>query len=145
MPKNNDTTMTTTTCRSYILAKAKRLDYAFGYSDLDGPFAYGTLRNTLSKLGEYGKILKLPNENPARFILHEWATRPEYSCVQKNDNTGMGVRFDFSSFLESLGWDSVLAVHALKLRFILFVGLAMGGSIVKRAIVIDVVSTYLTP
>jgi len=109
--------MTTTTCRSYILAKAERLNHAFGYLDLDGRFAYGTLRNTLSELRKEGKILKLPKENPARFILPEWASRPEYSCVQKNDSKGMGVSFDFLSFLEGLGWGSVLAVHALKLSF----------------------------
>jgi len=109
--------MTTTTCRSYILAKAESLDHAFGYLDLDGRFAYGTLRNTIIELRKDGEILKLPKENPARFILSIWASRPEYSCVQKNDNKGMGVRFDFLSFLEGLGWGSVLAVHALKLRF----------------------------
>lgn len=117
MNKNDDTTMTTTTCRSYILAKAESLDHAFGYLDLTGCFAYGTLRNTIIELRKEGKILKLPKENPARFILPEWASRPEYSCVQKNDKKGMGVRFDFLSFLEKLDWGSVFAVHALKLRF----------------------------
>jgi len=117
MTKNDDTTMTTTTCRSHILAEAKRLNRAFGYLDLTDRFAYGTLRNTIIELRKEGKILKLPKENSARFILPEWASRPEYSCVQKNDKKGMGVRFDFLSFLGGLGWGSVLAVHALKLRF----------------------------
>ena len=110
-------TMTTTTCRSHILAEAKRFNRAFGYLDLTGRFTYGTLRNTIIELRKEGKILKLPKENPARFILPEWASRPEYSCVQKNDSKGMGVSFGFLSFLEGLGWGSVLAVHALKLRF----------------------------
>lgn len=103
MTKNDDMTMTTTTCRSHILAEAKRLNRAFGYLDLTGRFAYGTLRNTLSELRKEGEILKLPKENPARFILPCWAARPEYSCVQKSDNKGMGVSFDFLSFLEGLG------------------------------------------
>jgi len=115
--KKDDMTMTTTTCRSYILAEAKRLNRAFGYLDLVGRFAYGTLRNMVSGLRKDGEILKLPKENPARFILPKWATRPEYSCVQKSDLEGMGVKFDFLSFLEGLGWDSVLAVHAVKLSF----------------------------
>jgi hypothetical protein len=117
MTMNDDTTMTTTTCRSHILAEAKKLDRAFGYLELKGRFKNGTLRNTVSKLRKNGEILKLPKENPARFILPSWAARPEYSCVKKSDMKGMGVRFDLLSFLEGLGWGSVLAVHALKLRF----------------------------
>ncbi len=117
MTRNSDTTVTTTTCRSYIITEAKRLNRAFGYLDLTGAFDYGTLRNEISKLRNEGKILKIPKENPARFILPEWASRPEYSCVQRNDNKSMGVRFDFLSLLEGLSWGSVLAVHALKLKF----------------------------
>ena len=117
MTRNDDTTVTIITCRSYILAEAKTLNRAFGYLDLTGRFAYGTLRNAVKELRKEGKILKLPKENPARFILPNWAARPEYSCVSRNDMKGMGVRFDFSSFLEGLAWGSVLAVHALKLSF----------------------------
>jgi len=104
-------------CSTFILSRAKQLNEAFSYLDLEGPFRYGTLRNTVCKLKKEREILKLPQENPARFILPEWAARPEYSCIQKNYSKGMGIRFDFLSFLEGLGWDSVLAVHALKLRF----------------------------
>ena len=110
-------TVTTITCCSYILAEAIRLNRAFCYLDLTGAFAYGTLRNEVYKLRKEGKILKIPKENPTRFILPEWASRPEYSCVQKSDSESMGVRFDFLSFLEGLSWSSVLAVHALKLKF----------------------------
>jgi len=117
MTRNNDTAVTTTTCRSYILAEAKKLNRAFGYLDLTGAFTYGTLRNEIKKLRKEGKILKLPKENPARFIIPEWASRPEYLCAQKNYSKGRGVRFDFLSFLEDCSWDSVLAVHALKLSF----------------------------
>jgi hypothetical protein len=110
--------VTTTTCSSYILAKAKRRDYAFCYSDLETEdFTYETLRNTIYKLRKEGKILKIPRENPTRFILREWVHRPEYSCVQKSDSKSMGVRFDFLSLLESLKWEPVLAIHALKLKF----------------------------
>jgi len=107
-------------CSTFILNYAKQVNRAFGYLDLEGPFTYGTLRNTVCKLRKQSKILKLPKENPARFILPEWAARPEYSCAQKNYGKGMGVRFDFLSFLEDLGWDPVLAVHALKLSFAVY-------------------------
>jgi len=104
-------------CTAYILKRARQLNRAFTYSDLGKRYTYGTYRNTMSQLVDKGEILKLPKENPARFILPQWASRPEYSCVQRSDKKGMGVRFDFSSFLEGLGWDDVLAVHALKFRF----------------------------
>jgi hypothetical protein len=114
---DDDTMMTATTCSSYILSKAREIDLAFTYSDLEGPLAYGTIRNTISKLTKSGKILKLPKENPARFILREWATRPEYSSVQINDRKGIAARLDLLSLLESLSWDSALSVHDLRLSF----------------------------
>jgi len=104
-------------CSTFILDYAKQVNRAFGYLDLKGPFRYGTLRNNASKLRKERKILKLPKENSARFILPEWASRSEYSCIHKSDSKGMVVKFSFLSFLEGLGWDSVLAVHALKLSF----------------------------
>lgn len=103
-------------CSTYILTRAKQLNRAFSYLDLKGPFKYGTLRNNISLLKKGGKILKLPEENPARFILPEWASRSEYKFAQRSDKNGMVVRFEFSSFLEELGW-SVLRVHGLKLTF----------------------------
>ena len=120
--------MTTTTCRSYILAKAKRLDYAFSYSDLDGPFAYGTLRNTLSKLREDREILKLPQECPARFILASWKDRLEYKRWFQNDKTPMGGQgkvfrrgsvlvVGFASFVESLDWGELAYVHNVRVEF----------------------------
>jgi len=107
-------------CSTFILNYAKQVNRAFGYLDLKGSFRYGTLRNNVCKLKKEREILKLPKENTARFILPEWASRPEYLCVQKNYRKGMGVRFDFLSFLEDLGWDSVLAVHAVKLSFVVY-------------------------
>jgi len=107
-------------CSEFILSRAKQLNRAFSYLDLKGPFKYATLRNNVSPLRKDGKVLKLPEENPARFILPEWSSRPEYSCVQRNDMKGMGVKFDFLSFLEGLSWDRVLAVHALKLSFAVY-------------------------
>jgi len=104
-------------CSTFILNYTKHVNRAFGYLDLEGPFVYGTLRNNVCKLRKERKILKLPKENPARFILPEWASKPEYLCVQNSDSKGMGVRFDLLSFLEGLGWDCVLSVHALKLSF----------------------------
>ena len=104
-------------CSKFILERAEQLNRAFYYSELGGPFSYGTLRNTISELRKESKILKIPEENPARFILPEWASRLEYSCVQRNDKKGMGVKFDFFSFLEAIPWDSHLSIHAIKLRF----------------------------
>lgn len=116
-PKNDNKNGNKLVCSRFILDRAKQLNRAFYYSELAGSFSYGTLRNTVSKLRNEGKLLKLPKENPARFILPKWATRPEYSCVQRNDKKGMGVSFDFFSFLEQLPWSSHLSIHAIKLRF----------------------------
>jgi hypothetical protein len=64
-----------------------------------------------------GKVLSLPKEWPKRFILVEWATRPEYGCVQRNDKKSRVGRFDYLSYLEGLGWSSPLSVHNLKFCF----------------------------
>jgi len=121
MSSNDDTTVTTTTCRSYILAELRRVDHALTYEDLkEGAkerFSYGTLRNNVSRLKEDGLVIAMPKECPVRLILSDWMHRPEYLAAVKNDTKGMGVSFDFLSFLEGLGWDSFLSVHALKLRF----------------------------
>jgi hypothetical protein len=65
-----------------------------------------------------GKVLKLLKECPTRFILPEWACRPEYACVQRNDKKGRVGRFDYLSYLEGLGWSLELCVHNLKLCFL---------------------------
>lgn len=128
MNRNDDTTMTTTSCRSYILAEAKRLDRAFGYLDLDGRFAYGTRRNEISKLIKDGKILKFSKECPARFILTSWKDRPEHKRWFQNDKLPMGVRgkvfrrgsvlmVDFASFVESLDWGELAYVHDVRVEF----------------------------
>jgi hypothetical protein len=74
----------------------------------------------MKKLVDDGEVLKLPKESPGRFILPEWASRPEYACVQRNDKRGTVGRFDFLSYLERLGWDSPLSVHNLKLSFMVY-------------------------
>ena len=121
MTRNHDTIVTTTTCRSYILAELRRVDHALTYKDLKegakGRFRYGTLRNNVSRLKEDGLVIAMPKECPVRLILSDWMHRPEYLTAVKNDKKGMGVSFDFLSFLEGLAWDSVLSVHALKLSF----------------------------
>jgi hypothetical protein len=121
MTRNDDTTVTTTTCRSYILAELRRVDHALTYRDLkEGAkerFSYGTLRNNVSRLKEDGLVIAMPKECPVRLILSDWMHRPEYLAAVKNDKKGMGGKFDFLSFLEGLGWESALSVHALKLRF----------------------------
>jgi hypothetical protein len=71
----------------------------------------------MSTLVKHGKVLVLPMEWPRRFILPEWAHRPEYACVQRNDKKGTVGRLDFLSYLERLEWTSPLAVHNLKLGF----------------------------
>jgi len=121
MTSDDDTTVTTTTCCSYILAELRRVGHALTYRDLkEGAkerFSYGTLRNNVSRLKEDGLVIAMPKECPVRLILSDWTYRPEYLAAVKNDKKGMGGRFDFLSFLEGLGWDSVLSVHAVKLRF----------------------------
>lgn len=104
-------------CPTFILNRAEQLDAAFCYRDLRGPFSYGTLRNVLGKLRKNQKILKLPKENPTRFILPEWASRPEYMCIIRNDKKSIAVKFDFLSFLEGLSWEPIPAMHDLKLSF----------------------------
>lgn len=61
--------------------------------------------------------MALPRECPGRFILPEWAHRPEYSWVIRNDRKSRVGKFDFLSYLERLGWSSKLCVHNLKLTF----------------------------
>lgn len=104
-------------CSQYILNQLRQANQALTYRDFGAVYRYGTLRNTVNKLANNGKILKLPKECPARFILPQWANRPEYSSVQRNDTKGMAVKIDFVSFLESLPWSPDLAVHNLKLSF----------------------------
>lgn len=74
----------------------------------------------MSKHIRHGRVLTLPKECPARFILPQWASRPEYSCITRNDKKGRVGRFDFLSYLESLGWDPALCVHDLKLSFMVY-------------------------
>ena len=104
-------------CAEHILQRARQLNRAFTYLDLGETFSYGSYRNTTSQLVATGDLLKLPKENPARFILPEWASSPEYRFAQSRDKNGMGGRFDLLSFLEGLGWEPVLGVHGLKLAF----------------------------
>lgn len=40
--------------------------------------------------------------------------------MQRNDTKGTAGRFDFLSYLESLGWNPVLGVHDLKLSFMVY-------------------------
>ena len=104
-------------CSGYIIRVLQGTDYALGYLGFGSAFTYGTLRNNMKKLVDGGKVLKLPKECPARFILSEWAHRPEYSCIVRNDKKGRAGRFDFLSYLESLRWSPVLGVHDLRLSF----------------------------
>lgn len=95
----------------------KKANEALNYPDFGNRYSYGTLRNEVSKQAKHRRVLILPKEFPARFILPEWANRPEYSCVQRNDKKGTVGRFDFLSYLERLGWEPFLGVHNLKLSF----------------------------
>jgi hypothetical protein len=107
-------------CSEHILKVLKHADQALNYADFGSLFSYGTLRNEMSKLVKNGKILKLPKESVARFILPEWAHRPEYSCIQRNDKKGRVGRFDFLSYLEGLNWERALGVHDLRLSFAVY-------------------------
>jgi len=128
MTKHDDKAVTAASCRQYILDVARSLDHAFTYyRDLyPGPFKYGTLRNSVSKLRKSEEILKLPKENPARFILKEWANRVEYKRWVEDDKNPMGARVervgqvlkvDFVSFVESLDWGELAYVHDIKVEF----------------------------
>lgn len=108
------------TSSAFILRKARGIGYAFTYRDLGKRYAYGTLRNSMLGLIKCKKILKLDRENPTRFILPDWAHRPEYSSVRRSDKEGRVGRFDFLSYLESLSWDRVLGVHDLRLSFAVY-------------------------
>jgi hypothetical protein len=107
-------------CSEYILNTLKAANHALNYMDFGKPYKYGTLRNEMSKLIQQGKVLALPKECPKRFILPEWAHRLEYACAKGNDKKGTVGRFDFLSYLESLGWTANLAVHNLKLSFLVY-------------------------
>lgn len=104
-------------CFEYILSALKSADHALMYADFGKIYRYGTLRNEINNLVKQGKLLSLPKEWPKRFILPEWAQRPEYACVQRSDKRSTVGRFDFLSYLESLNWTSSLSVHNLKLCF----------------------------
>jgi len=132
MTRDDDTTMTPTTCRDFIIAYAKRLNRALTYRDLlegaEGRFTYGTLRNKVSTLINDREVLKFPKENPARFILPGWKDRPEYRRWFQNDKNPMGGRVkvykrgselavDFVSFVESLDWEELCYVHDVRVEF----------------------------
>jgi hypothetical protein len=119
MTKHDDKEVTATICRNHILNVARSNDCAFTYKDLSSDrFTYGTLRNNVSKLRRTGKVLKLPKENPARFILKEWASRPEYSRWVECDKVPMrGERKDFAGLVESLDWGELAYVHDVKVEF----------------------------
>ncbi len=104
-------------CSEYILNTLKASNQALYYEDFGKRFKYGTLRNAMSELVEMGKVLAIPKEWPKRFILREWANRPEYACVQINDKRGRAAKLDLLSCLKSLGWEAGLCVHNLKLSF----------------------------
>ena len=126
MTKYDDDAVTAGSCRQYILDVARTLDHAFTYKDLEGRFKYGTLRNSVSMLRQSGEILKLTKENPARFILKEWANRVEYKrwieCDKspmrvKVDRVGQVIKVDFANFIESLDWGELAYVHDVKVEF----------------------------
>lgn len=104
-------------CCNYILATLKAYNRALNYLDFGHKYTYGTLRNGIKDLVREGKVLVLPKECPGRFILPKWAFRPEYSCIQRKDKNGGGVKFDFLSYLERLDWDPVLGLHDLRIVF----------------------------
>ena len=122
-------------CCEYILCTLKRSNRALNYLDFGNTYTYGTLRNGTNKLVEDGKVLVLPKECPGRFILPKWAHRPEYSCIQRTDKNGRGVKFDFLSYLQRLDWDPVLGLHDLKLCYWVYQlhWLGKGWSYCKRS------------
>ena len=107
-------------CSEHILKLLKKANRPLNYPDFGDPFSYGTLRNVMSKLVKHEKVIKLPKEYPTRFILPQWAHRPEYYYVQRRNKKGRVGRFDFLSYLESLSWEPVLGIHDVKLCFMVY-------------------------
>jgi hypothetical protein len=104
-------------CKVYIVDTLHKADYALTYLDFKGEYSYGTLRNAASDLVKIGEILKLPKENPARFILPTWKNRPEYQCTIINDKGSRVGNSEWLSYLEHIDWNSHLDIHNLKFRF----------------------------
>ncbi len=104
-------------CSKFIVNTLKAADHALTYPDFGETYDYGTLRNEMRKLAKDGEVLSPIHEWPKRFILREWAARPEYAAVRRNDKRSTVGRFDFLSYLEGLDWSSTLAVHNLKFSF----------------------------
>lgn len=115
-PKNDSPNDNKELCCHYIKRQLEESNHALTYLDFD-KYDKGTLRNVMSKLVKEKQVLKLPNEAIARFILPQWAIRPEYRCIAKNDTESMVGKLDFLSVLTSLPWSKILAVHNLKLCF----------------------------
>jgi hypothetical protein len=107
-------------CSDFILKILEAADHALTYKDFGNDYKYGTLRNEMKKHIDAEKVLKLPIECPARFILKEWASRPEYNCMFRNDKRGTAAKLDVLSYLKTIGWEKGLSVHNLKLSFIVY-------------------------
>ena len=94
-------------CSEYIFATLKAANRSLTYAEFGKNYRYGYLRNVISILIKKGKVASPPKEWPKRFILPEWASRPEYASVQRNDKRGTVGKFDYLSYLEGLGWSSL--------------------------------------
>jgi len=81
----------------------------------------------MRKLIKQGKVLSLPREWLKRFILIEWAHRPEYSCAQRKDKRDTAARLDVLSYLKSIGWENGLSAHNIKLSFQVYNFLWLGN------------------
>jgi hypothetical protein len=88
--------------------------------DFGSIYTYGTLRNGISKLVGDEEVSILPKECPGRFILTKWASRPEYSCIQRSFKNHGEDKFDFLSYLERINWNPILGLHDLKLVFLVY-------------------------
>ncbi len=74
----------------------------------------------MKELVDNNLVVAIPKEWPKRFILTEWAGRPEYAFVIRNYKRSMVGRFDFLSYLERISYSGPLSVHNLKVSFLAY-------------------------
>lgn len=99
-------------CSQQILKDAKTLGRPFYYREVANGFSYDRKRHTMRKLVGQGKVVSFPGEKPVRFALPGWRGECGFSV-----NT-MGIySAGFGNFVLGLDWDSVAAVHDVRLEF----------------------------
>lgn len=112
-----------TPAERYIYEEAKRKpDEPFSYLDFKDKYAHGTIRNTFSSLRNKGLIRLYCRSCVAFYVLSSGKPKetPEKMTLHHRVGRGgvRGVKIDFGSFLDSLGWEDVCRVHDVCLVFV---------------------------